>query len=105
MFLWIKYFKRVLFDGKVKKEFLNYLFNLNFLFGLIKVVLIYVKVFIKIVNKGEDVNVVLFNGEFFVCEVVKNVSKDVLFVLIKGKVGDNIVIIENNCLEIVEKNV
>lgn len=75
------------------------------MFGLIKVVLIYVKVFIKIVNKGEDVNVVLFNGEFFVCEVVKNVSKDVLFVLIKGKVGDNIVIIENNCLEIVEKNV
>lgn len=68
------------------------------MFGLIKVVLIYVKVFIKIVNKGEDVNVVLFNGEFFVCEVVKNVSKDVLFVLIKGKVGDNIVIIENNCL-------
>lgn len=75
------------------------------MFGLIKVVLIYVKVFIKIVNKGEDVNVVLFNGEFFVCEVVKNVSKDVLFVLIKGKVGDDIVIIENNCLEIVEKNV
>lgn len=75
------------------------------MFGLIKVVLIYVKVFIKIVNKGEDVNVVLFNGEFFVCEVVKNVSKDVLFVLIKGKVGDNIVILENNCLEIVEKNV
>lgn len=75
------------------------------MFGLIKVVLIYVKVFIKIVNKGEDVNVVLFNGEFFVCEVVKNVSKDVLFVLIKGKVGDNIVIIENNFLEIVEKNV
>lgn len=75
------------------------------MFGLIKVVLIYVKVFIKIVNKGEDVNVVLFNGEFFVCEVVKNVSKDVLFVLIKGKVGDNIVIIENNCLEIIEKNV
>lgn len=75
------------------------------MFGLIKVVLIYVKVFIKIVNKGEDVNVVLFNGEFFVCEVVKNVSKDVLCVLIKGKVGDNIVIIENNCLEIVEKNV
>lgn len=75
------------------------------MFGLIKVVLIYVKVFIKIVNKGEDVNVVLFNGEFFVCEVVKNVSKDVLFVLIKGKVGDNIVIIENNCLKIVEKNV
>lgn len=75
------------------------------MFGLIKVVLIYVKVFIKIVNKGEDVNVVLFNGEFFVCEVVKNVSKDVLYVLIKGKVGDNIVIIENNCLEIVEKNV
>lgn len=75
------------------------------MFGLIKVVLIYVKVFIKIVNKGEDVNVVLFNGEFFVCEVVKNVSKDVLFVLIKGKVGNNIVIIENNCLEIVEKNV
>lgn len=75
------------------------------MFGLIKVVLIYVKVFIKIVNKGEDVNVVLFNGEFFVCEVVKNVSKDVLFVLIKGKVGDSIVIIENNCLEIVEKNV
>lgn len=75
------------------------------MFGLIKVVLIYVKVFIKIVNKGEDVNVVLFNGEFFVCEVVKNVSKDVLFVLIKGKVGDNIVIIENNYLEIVEKNV
>lgn len=75
------------------------------MFGLIKVVLIYVKVFIKIVNKGEDVNVVLFNGEFFVCEVVKNVSKDVLFVLIKGKVGDNVVIIENNCLEIVEKNV
>lgn len=75
------------------------------MFGLIKVVLIYVKVFIKIVNKGEDVNVVLFNGEFFVCEVVKNVSKDVLFVLIKGKVGDNIVIIENNCIEIVEKNV
>lgn len=68
------------------------------MFGLIKVVLIYVKVFIKIVNKGEDVNVVLFNGEFFVCEVVKNVSKDVLFVLIKGKVGDNIVIIENDCL-------
>lgn len=68
------------------------------MFGLIKVVLIYVKVFIKIVNKGEDVNVVLFNGEFFVCEVVKNVSKDVLFVLIKGKVGDNIVIIENNYL-------
>lgn len=68
------------------------------MFGLIKVVLIYVKVFIKIVNKGEDVNVVLFNGEFFVCEVVKNVSKDVLFVLIKGKVGDIIVIIENNCL-------
>lgn len=75
------------------------------MFGLIKVVLIYVKVFIKIVNKGEDVNVVLFNGEFFVCEVVKNVSKDVLCVLIKGKVGDNIVIIENNCLEIIEKNV
>lgn len=68
------------------------------MFGLIKVVLIYVKVFIKIVNKGEDVNVVLFNGEFFVCEVVKNVSKDVLFVLIKGKVGDNVVIIENDCL-------
>lgn len=68
------------------------------MFGLIKVVLIYVKVFIKIVNKGEDVNVVLFNGEFFVCEVVKNVSKDVLCVLIKGKVGNNIVIIENNCL-------
>lgn len=68
------------------------------MFGLIKVVLIYVKVFIKIVNKGEDVNVVLFNGEFFVCEFVKNVSKDVLFVLIKGKVGDNIVIIEYNCL-------
>lgn len=105
MFLWTKHFKRVLSDGKVKKEFLNQSFNLNPLFGLIKVVLIYAKVLTKIVNKGEDVNAVLSNGEPPVCEAVKNASKDVLSVLIKGKAGDNTVIIENNRLETAEKNV
>lgn len=105
MFLWTKHFKRVLSDGKVKKEFLNQSFNLNPLFGLIKVVLIYAKVLTKIVNKGEDVNAVLSNGEPPVCEAVKNASKDVLSVLIKGKAGDDTVIIENNRLETVEKNV
>lgn len=67
--------------------------------------MIYAKVLTKIVNKGEDVNAVLSNGEPPVCEAVKNASKDVLSVLIKGKAGDNTVIIENNRLETGEKNV
>uniref|UniRef100_K1R2S0 Uncharacterized protein n=1 Tax=Magallana gigas TaxID=29159 RepID=K1R2S0_MAGGI len=46
----------------------------------------------KIVNKGEDVNAVLSNGEPPVCEAVKNASKDVLSVLIKvGKCNVNTV--------------
>lgn len=60
--------------------------------------MIYAKVLTKIVNKGEDVNAVLSNMEPPVCEAVKNASKDVLCVLIKGKAGDNTVIIENNRL-------
>ncbi|XP_052673290.1 ankyrin repeat, PH and SEC7 domain containing protein secG-like isoform X1 [Crassostrea angulata] len=51
-----------------------------------------IKVLTKIVNKGEDVNAVLSNGEPPVCEAVKNASKDVLSVLIKvGKCNVNTV--------------
>lgn len=68
--------------GEERETAYNY--NMTVYFSALKHLSI-LQVLTKVLNKGEDVNAVLSNGEPPICEAVKNANRELVSVLIKGK--------------------